>query len=74
MTLSISIYWQGDGQTLNKVINEQQVAVEDIDCVWWLMFQACSLRGHDECLDSKNRGNFLTLVKLLGTYDEKLII
>ncbi|XP_023752846.2 uncharacterized protein LOC111901193 [Lactuca sativa] len=43
-----------------------------IDTVLWLTFQACALRGHDETLDSKNRGNFLQLLKLLASYNDEV--
>ena len=34
-----------------------------IKCARWLAFQACAFRGHNESLDSKNRGNFIELIK-----------
>jgi hypothetical protein len=37
------------------------------DIIKWLTFQAFPLRGHDESPDSKNRGNFLELVKQLAS-------
>ncbi|XP_023746701.1 uncharacterized protein LOC111894844 [Lactuca sativa] len=43
-----------------------------IDTVRWLTFQACALRGHDETPDSKNRGNFLQLLKLLASYNDEV--
>ncbi|KAH1081810.1 hypothetical protein J1N35_021571 [Gossypium stocksii] len=32
----------------------------------------CAFRGHDESSGSKNRGNFLELLSLLSSYDEKV--
>ncbi|TYH02430.1 hypothetical protein ES288_A09G140000v1 [Gossypium darwinii] len=32
----------------------------------------CAFRGYDESLGSKNRGNFLELLSLLASYDEKV--
>ncbi|KAB2090830.1 hypothetical protein ES319_A03G148900v1 [Gossypium barbadense] len=32
----------------------------------------CAFRGHDESSGSKNRGNFLELLSLLASYDEKV--
>jgi hypothetical protein len=43
-----------------------------IDSVQWLALQGCAFRGHDESLDSINRGNFVELVKLVSTYDHKV--
>ena len=37
-----------------------------IDVLRWLAFQACSFRGHDESVSSKNQGNFLEMVKLIA--------
>ncbi|XP_071712866.1 uncharacterized protein [Rutidosis leptorrhynchoides] len=38
----------------------------------WKKFQACAFRGRDETRDSKNRGNFLGLLKLLASYNDEL--
>jgi hypothetical protein len=35
-------------------------------------FQGCAFRGHDETPDSKNRGNFLEMIKLLASYNDKV--
>ena len=43
-----------------------------IECARWLAFQACAFRGHDESLDSKNRGNFIELIKLTSTFNDKV--
>ena len=37
-----------------------------IESIRWLVPQACPLRGHDESESSKNRGNFIQLIKLMG--------
>ncbi|GAV92496.1 DUF4371 domain-containing protein, partial [Cephalotus follicularis] len=43
-----------------------------IDAIRWLAYQACSFRGHDERHDSQNQGNFLELLKMLASYNEKV--
>ena len=43
-----------------------------IECTRWLAFQACAFRGHDESLDSKNRGNFIKLIKFTSTFNDKV--
>ena len=43
-----------------------------IECARWLAFQACVFRGHDESLDSKNRGNFIELIKHTSTFNENV--
>jgi hypothetical protein len=35
-----------------------------------LVYQGCAFRGRDEGLDSKNRGNFLELIKLVSNFNE----
>ena len=39
-----------------------------IECARWLAFHACAFKGHDESLDSKNRGNFIELIKFTSTF------
>ena len=43
-----------------------------VECAQWLAFQACAFRGHDESLDSKNKGNFIELIKFTSTFNEKI--
>nr|XP_051206645.1 uncharacterized protein LOC127321670 [Lolium perenne] len=38
----------------------------------WLTFQSCAFRGHDEKANSKNKGNFLELLKLLAQFNPDL--
>ena len=38
----------------------------------WLAKQACAFRGHDESVNSLNRGNFIKLIKLLITMNEEI--
>ena len=57
-------------QTSQQVANNRLLLKTSIDAVRWLTFQACALRGHNECSDSTNLGNFIQLVKLLASYNE----
>ncbi|BFG42427.1 hypothetical protein CerSpe_287010 [Prunus speciosa] len=68
-------------QHVDKVINRQ--SKEDIlknrlrlkttiECVRWLTYQACAFRGHDESLDSKNRGNFIEMVKHTAKFNDEV--
>ncbi|XP_071714788.1 uncharacterized protein [Rutidosis leptorrhynchoides] len=43
-----------------------------VDVVHWLTFQACAFRGRDETSNSKNRGNFIELLKLLASYNDEV--
>jgi hypothetical protein len=38
----------------------------------WLAFQGCPFRCHDKNLDSKNRDNFLEMIQILASYNEKV--
>ena len=44
-----------------------------IECAQWLAFQAYAFRGHDESLDSKNRGNFIELIIFTSTFNDKVV-
>jgi len=39
---------------------------------WWLAFQASAFKGHDESHGSKNWGNFIELLKLPRSHNDKL--
>jgi hypothetical protein len=51
--------------------NQLRVKVS-IATVKWLTSQDCALRGHDETPESKNRGNFLELRKLLAYFNPEV--
>ncbi|GFS41709.1 general transcription factor 2-related zinc finger protein [Actinidia rufa] len=60
---------------IDKVINAQSAEEiqknrlrlkATIESVRWLSLQACAFRGHDESPDSKNRGNLIEMIKLMG--------
>ncbi|XP_023766503.2 uncharacterized protein LOC111915032 [Lactuca sativa] len=55
-----------------QILKNQLQLKASIDTVRWLTFQACALRGHDESPNSKNRGNFLQLLKLLVSYNDEV--
>ncbi|XP_071704499.1 uncharacterized protein [Rutidosis leptorrhynchoides] len=55
-----------------KVLQNRLRLKATVDIVRWLTFQACAFRGHDETRNSKNRGNFLELLKLLASYNDEL--
>jgi hypothetical protein len=68
-------------QHIDKLLNAQSTeqiqknrlrVKTSIDVVRWLAFQGCAFRGHDETPDSKNRGNFLEMIKILASYNEKV--
>ena len=37
-----------------------------------MTFQTCANRGHDESPSSKNRGNFIKILKLVGSYNDNV--
>jgi hypothetical protein len=43
-----------------------------IAAVKWLTSQSCALRGHDETPQSRNRGNFIEMVKLLTEFNPEI--
>ena len=59
-------------QTTREVKTNRLRLRASIDAIRWLTFQACAFRGHDESLNSKNRGNFIEMLKLLGSYNKEV--
>ncbi|KAI5322836.1 hypothetical protein L3X38_031908 [Prunus dulcis] len=68
-------------QHVDKVINRQSKEEilknrlrlkTTIECVRWLTYQACAFWGHDESLDSKNRGNFIEMVKYTAKFNDEV--
>ncbi|XP_012448837.1 uncharacterized protein LOC105772033 [Gossypium raimondii] len=59
-------------QTTQQILANRLRLKTSIDVVRWLSFQGCAFKGHDESSRSKNRGNFLELLLLLASYDEKV--
>ncbi|GAV74625.1 LOW QUALITY PROTEIN: DUF4371 domain-containing protein, partial [Cephalotus follicularis] len=59
-----------DKQTVQEIVNNRLRLKTSVDAIR-LAFQACSFRGHDEHHDSQNQGNFLELLKMLASYNEK---
>ena len=43
-----------------------------INAVRWLACQNCAFRGHDESINSRNRGNFLELIKYASLYNDEV--
>ncbi|XP_022883726.1 zinc finger MYM-type protein 1-like [Olea europaea var. sylvestris] len=43
-----------------------------IDCIRLLLCQGLAFRGHDECEESNNQGNFLEQLKFLADHNEKI--
>jgi hypothetical protein len=61
-----------NAQSTEQVLNNRLHVKTSIDVVQWLAFQGCAFRGHEETLDSKNRGNFLEMIKILASYNDKV--
>ncbi|KAG7943871.1 hypothetical protein I3843_15G068000 [Carya illinoinensis] len=61
-----------NAQSSEQILNNRLRVKASIDVVRWLAFQGCAFRGHDETFDSKNRGNFLEMLKLLASYNDKV--
>ncbi|XP_059629645.1 uncharacterized protein LOC132272533 [Cornus florida] len=57
-------------QTLEQISNNRLRLKTSVNAVRWLTFQAYAFRGHDECPESRNRGNFIEMVKILATYND----
>jgi hypothetical protein len=61
-----------DKQTSKEKLRNQLRLKTSIDCVRYLVAQGCAFKGHDEGPNSKNRDNFLELIKLVSTYNNNV--
>ena len=61
-----------NAQSFEQILNNQLRVKTSIGTVRWLTFQGCPFRGHDETLQSKNRGNFLEMIRILASYSDKV--
>ncbi|KAG2667400.1 hypothetical protein I3760_15G113100 [Carya illinoinensis] len=61
-----------NAQSSEQILNNRLRVKTSINVVQWLAFQGCAFRGHDETRDSKNRGNFLKMLKLFVSYNDKV--
>ncbi|XP_052292389.1 uncharacterized protein LOC107176593 isoform X2 [Citrus sinensis] len=52
-----------NAQTSQQLLENRLRFKTSIITVKWLTKQACAFRGHDESVNSKNRGNFIDLIK-----------
>ncbi|KAF8394755.1 hypothetical protein HHK36_020972 [Tetracentron sinense] len=59
-------------QTSKQIVKNRLRLKTSIDSIRWLAFQACAFRGHDERPKSKNRGNFLEMIKILASYNKSV--
>ncbi|KAJ9184888.1 hypothetical protein P3X46_004573 [Hevea brasiliensis] len=59
-------------QSCQQIENNRLRLKVSCDAIKWLTFQTYALRGHDESSNSKNRGNFIELIKLLSSYNDKV--
>ena len=61
-----------NAQSTKEILNNRLRVKTSINVARWLAFQGCPFRGHYETLDSKNRGNFLEIIQILASYNEKV--
>jgi hypothetical protein len=59
-----------DKQTSEEKLNNRLRLKASIESIRYLAYQGCAFRGHDEGPDSKNRGNFLELIKVVSYFNE----
>jgi hypothetical protein len=61
-----------NAKSTEQILNNQLHVKTSINVVRWLAFQGCTFRGHDETLHSKISGNFLEMIKILASYNDKV--
>ena len=59
-----------DKQTSEEKLNNRLRLKTSIEFIWYLAYQVCTFRGHDEGPNSKNCGNFFELIKLVSNFNE----
>ncbi|XP_059446513.1 uncharacterized protein LOC132178069 [Corylus avellana] len=59
-----------DKQTSEEKLNNRLRLKTSIESNLYLAYQGCPYRGHDEGPNSKNRGNFLELIKLVSNFND----
>ena len=59
-----------DKQTSEEKLNNRLRLKTSIESIQYLAYQVCAYRGHDEGPNSKNRGNFLKLIKILSNFNK----
>lgn len=60
--------------TNNQIAENREIVRVIFEVLLYLGKQNIAFRGHDESLTSKNRGNFLSLIKVLSKYHASLAI
>ncbi|XP_073023974.1 uncharacterized protein [Primulina eburnea] len=58
-----------NAQTLEEVKKNRLRLTTTIESIRWLCLQGCALRGNDESSYSKNQGNLIEMIKLMGKMD-----
>ncbi|KDO51959.1 hypothetical protein CISIN_1g039830mg, partial [Citrus sinensis] len=61
-----------NAQSSQQILENRLRLKTSIVATKWLAKQACAFRGHDESVNSLNRGNFIELIKLLVTMNEEI--
>jgi len=61
-----------DKQVSQEFENNHPCFKAIINTVWWLAFQSYDFRSHDEIRGSKYQGNFIKLLKLIRSHNDKL--
>jgi len=59
-------------QSSEQVCKNRLRLKTSIDTICWLAFQACAFKGHKETPESSNIGNFLDMIKLVASYNDKV--
>ncbi|KDO42402.1 hypothetical protein CISIN_1g039769mg [Citrus sinensis] len=61
-----------NAQSSQQILENRLRLKTSIVATKWLPKQASTFRGHDESVNSLNRGNFIELIKLLATMNEEI--
>ncbi|XP_075481104.1 uncharacterized protein LOC142521809 [Primulina tabacum] len=72
MNVTRHIYKVMNRETSEHIQKNRLRLAATIECIHWLILQACGLRYHDESSYSQNCGNFIEMLKLLGKWNASI--
>ncbi|XP_075481088.1 uncharacterized protein LOC142521788 [Primulina tabacum] len=72
MNVTRHIYKLMNRETSEQIQKNRLRLAATIECIHWLILQACGLRDHDESSYSQNCGNFIEMLKLLGKWNASI--
>ena len=58
--------------SIQEILQNRLRLKTSLETVKWLAMQGCAFRGHDESMNSTNRGNFIEMIKLQAKVNQEI--